>query len=186
MNIGLLGGSFNPPHLGHVFIAQQVLDFTNIDEVWFLPNYGQQPPKTDVAEVSDRLAMTKLIALPRTKVSTIEIDHKLSGDTIELLPYLPSEHRFAFIMGSDWLPTFTQWPRWEELVEKLPFLVFPRQGHPTAPLYQNMTLVDNPLLMTTDISATKVRERVKAGLALHNFVPRAVENYIKSQKLYFK
>ena len=84
MNIGLLGGAFNPPHFGHLMIARQVLDFTNTDEVWFLPNFGQIPPKP-VAKVSDRLAMTKLLSMPKTRVSTIEIDNALDGDTINLL-----------------------------------------------------------------------------------------------------
>ena len=65
MKIALLGGAFNPPHLGHVMIARQVLDFTDTDEVWFLPNYGQIPPKP-VAPVADRLAMANLIVFPKT------------------------------------------------------------------------------------------------------------------------
>ncbi|MFZ5845603.1 MAG: nicotinate-nicotinamide nucleotide adenylyltransferase, partial [Patescibacteria group bacterium] len=160
MKIGILGGVFNPPHLGHLLIAQQVLDFAGLDEVWFLPNYGQQPPKAEVASVEHRLKMTQLLKLPRTRVSTLEIDHKLNGNTINLIPYLPREHQFWFIIGSDWLPRFKEWGQWEELLEKLPFLVFPRNGYPNEPLYKNMTLVQHELLMTSNISATKVRERV--------------------------
>lgn len=184
MNIGIFGGVFNPPHIGHLMIARQVLDFTDIEEIWFLPNYGQHPPKPHVAPVADRLAMTKLLKLPKTRVSTIEIDYKLDGNTINLLPYLPKEHAYTFLMGSDWLPYFTQWGQWEELLERLPFLVFPRAGHPMEPLYKNMTPLDDPLLVVTNISATKVRERVKAGLSVDQLVPREIAAYIKKHGLY--
>lgn len=184
MNIGIFGGVFNPPHLGHLMIAQQVLDFTDIDEVWFLPNYGQHPPKPHVAPVADRLAMTKCLDIPGTKVSTIEIDRKLDGNTINLLPHLPPNHTYTFIMGADWLPGFTTWGNWEELLTRIPFLVFPRGGYANAPLYQNMKLLEAPILMTTNISSTKIRERVREGLPIDAFVPPSVSAYIKKHGLY--
>ncbi len=184
MHIGLFGGVFNPPHLGHLMITQQVLDYMDIEEIWFVPNYGQQPPKPDVAAVADRLAMTKLLVLPKTKISTIEIDNKLSGHTIDLLPFLPEEHTYTFIMGSDWLAGFTKWARWEELLEKLPFLVFPRNDHPTAPLFKNMKLLSHDNLITSNISSTKIRQRIKAGLPIDQFVPNDVAVYIKTHELY--
>jgi len=184
MNIGLLGGTFNPPHIGHILIAQQVLDFTNLDEVWFLPNYGQHPPKPDVASVEDRLAMVRLIKGNRTRVSTIEIDEKLDGKTIHLLPHLPPGNDYAFIIGSDWLPRFHEWGRYEELLEKISFLVFPRYGHPLTPLYKNMEVVKDPSLVSMDISCTKIRERVRRGLSIKHLVPDGVGEYIKEHKLY--
>lgn len=184
MNIGLFGGAFNPPHIGHLLVAQQVLDFTRIDEIWFLPNYGQQPPKPDVAPVKDRLTMTEMLILPKTKVSTLEIDHTLSGNTIELLPFLPEGNSYTFIMGADWLPSFMRWGRWQELLKKLPFLVFPRPGFANKPLYENMIVLSHPLLMVNDISATKIRDRVKKGLAIDQFVPNRVAEYIHNHGLY--
>ena len=109
MHIGIFGGVFNPPHIGHLIIAQQVLDFTDVDQVWFLPNFGQYPTKPNVASVAHRLAMTTLLVLPKTRVSTIEIDNKLDGNTINLLPHLPPPHTYTFIMCADWLPGFTMW-----------------------------------------------------------------------------
>lgn len=184
MKIGLFGGVFNPPHLGHLMIAQQVLDYTDIEEVWFIPNYGQQPPKQGVASAGDRLAMTTLLSLPKTKVSTLEIDNKLSGNTIDLFPLLPNENDYTFIIGSDWLAGFTKWKRWEELLDKLPFLVFPRNDHPTSPLYKNMTLLAHPNLVTSNISSTKIRARIAAGLSVEQFVPTEVIKYIQTHELY--
>jgi nicotinate-nucleotide adenylyltransferase len=183
MNIALLGGAFNPPHLGHLQIAQQVLDFGDIDEVWFLPNYSQSPPKP-VAAVEHRLAMTKLLNLPRTRVSTIEIDNKLSGETVDILPYLPHEHNFSFIIGSDQLPTFHLWNGWEKLLQAMPFLVFPRYGFPNEPLHKGMRVISHELLIGSNISSTKIRERVKMGLSIEQFVPHEVARYVKENNLY--
>ncbi len=184
MNIGIFGGVFNPPHLGHLMIARQVLDVTDIEEIWFLPNYGQHPPKAHVAPVADRLAMTKLLDAPNTRVSPIEIDRKLDGNTINLLPHLPPKHTYTFIMGADWLPGFRMWGNWELLLEKIPFLVFPRCGYANTPLYQHMTLLDGPTIMTTNISSTKIRERVRKGLSIDAFVPSAIALYIRKHRLY--
>jgi nicotinate-nucleotide adenylyltransferase len=183
MNIALLGGAFNPPHLGHLMIAQQVLDFTDTDEVWFLPNFDQSPPKP-VASVEDRLAMTRLLQLPRTQVSTIEIDNKLDGETIHILPFLPKEHVFSFIIGSDQLPTFHLWLDWEKLLAQMPFLVFPRYGYPNEPLYPGMTMITNELMVGSNISSSKIRERVKKGLSIDQFVPNEVSSYVTNHKLY--
>lgn len=183
MKIGLFGGAFNPPHLGHLMIARQVLDFTDTDEVWFLPSFDQIPPKP-VADVFHRVAMTKLLTLPHTKVSTLEIDHTLNGDTVNLLPFLPKENEFRFIIGSDQLPTFHLWGRWQELLSAMPFIVFPRYGYPNEPLYSNMSIVESPLLVGSNISSTKIRERVKQNLTIEQFVPENIASYIARHDLY--
>lgn len=183
MNIGLLGGTFNPPHNGHVWIAQQVLDYTDCDEVWFVPNFRQNPPKP-TASPGDRLAMTNLISLPRTRVSSIEIDRRLDGKTISLLPHLPEGNTYRFIIGSDQLPTFHLWGNWQELLTRLPFYVFPRYGYPNEPLYPGMTVVGDPDIIASNVSSTKIRDRVGRGLPIAPFVPEGVAAYIRDHGLY--
>lgn len=183
MNIGLLGGKFNPPHIGHVFMAQQCLDFGGFDEVWFVPNYGQSFHEP-VAAVEDRLAMTRCMTLPKTRVSTIEIDNTLDGKTIHLLPYLPKEHKYTFIIGSDQLATFHLWGDYKELLKQLPFLIFPRYGYPNEPMYNNMRVLSHPSIIASNISSTKIRERIKLGLGIDEFVPTGVAEYITQHKLY--
>lgn len=183
MRIALLGGAFNPPHVGHLMIAQQVLDFTQNDEVWFLPNFEQTPPKP-VASAGDRLAMTRLLAPFRTQVSTLEIDNKLDGETIHILPYLPKEYEFSFIIGSDQLPTFHLWKEWQKLLSSMPFLVFPRYGFPNEPLHAGMKVISDERLIGSNISSTKIRERIARGLSIDQFVPLAVAAYIQEHGLY--
>lgn len=184
MNVGLLGGAFNPPHIGHILIAQQVLDFTDLDEVWFVPNYGQHHLRSSIVPVEHRLAMVNLLTLAHTRVSTIEIDNALDGKTLHLLPYLPKEHAYTFIIGSDWLPSFHKWEQYQELIKRISFLVMPRYGFANEPLYDNMTVLAHESLMTCDISATKIRDRVRRGLSIDPFVPPGVAQYIKEHGLY--
>lgn len=183
MKIGLLGGKFNPPHLGHILIAEQMLDFAGFDEVWFVPNYGQSFHEP-VAPVTDRLAMVKCLRLANTKVSTIEIDQKLDGQTFRLLPLLPKTHEYTFIIGSDQLATFHLWGSYKELLRQLPFIVFPRYGYPNEPLYEHMTVLSHPALIASNISSSKIRERVKRHLPIEYFVPDEVAKYIQNHKLY--
>lgn len=184
MKIGLFGGTFNPPHLGHLWIAQQILDFTEVEQIWFLPGFRHTFEKP-AASPEDRLEMTKrAFSSEQLVVSSLEIDHQLDGNTINLLPHLPKEHSYTFIIGSDQLPTFHLWGEWERLLKELPFLVFPRYGYPNEPLYEGMTMVNDASLVVSNISSTKIRDRVKRGLSVEQFLPHTVSSYIKEHKLY--
>jgi nicotinate-nucleotide adenylyltransferase len=190
MNIGLLGGTFNPPHIGHLLVAQQVLDFTLCDEVWMVPTYKHTFQKP-AAPVEHRVEMTRILVdsvisskNKQIKVCTIEIDQKLDGNTIHLLPFLPKEHIYTFIIGSDQLPSFHLWGEWKQLLNELPFLVFPRYGYPNEPLYAGMKVVNDQSLIVSNISSTKIRDRIKRGLLTHTFIPEPLEQYIVRNKLY--
>jgi len=183
MKIALLGGAFNPPHLGHLLVAQQVLDFGGVDELWFVPSFKASFDKP-VASVEDRLAMVRLIEMPKTKVCTLEIDNQLDGHTINLLPHLPGGNDYVFIIGSDQLPSFHLWGRWQELIKKIPFLVFPRLGYASEPLYENMSVLNHEHLILSNISSTKIRARIRLGLSVDDMVPPKVAGYIKENQLY--
>ncbi len=183
MNIGLLGGLFNPVHIGHILVARQVLDFCGMDEIWLVPNFQPPLPKPTASPV-DRLAMLRCIEGDSIKISTLEIDQKLDGKTIHLLPHLPKEHQYRFIIGSDQLTTFHLWFEWEKLLEQIPFIVFPRYGYPTDPLYPNMTVAGDADIVSTNISSTRIRDRVKRGLSICEFVPPGVSEYIDKHELY--
>jgi nicotinate-nucleotide adenylyltransferase len=186
MKIGLLGGSFNPPHIGHILVAQQVLDFTDLDEIWFLPAYKHTFDKP-LAPIASRLAMVTLLKVKNTRLSTLESDYKLDGNTINLLPILKKEYKddsFTFIIGSDQLPTFHKWGSWEKLLTQQKFLVVERAGYPLIPLYKGMQVLKNPAFITTNISSSMVRHRVKKNLSIEYLVPPTIATYIKKHNLY--
>lgn len=186
MNIGILGSFFNPPHVGHILVVQQTLEFAHFDEVWFLPGLRSTFNK-HLISIEHRLNMIKLVEIAKTQVSALEIDYQLDGNTINLVPILKKlypKDRFTFIIGSDQLPTFTKWGRWRELLRQLPFLVFPRAGFPLEPLYPGMKVLSHPLLAVTNISSTMVREKIKKGMSVDHFVPQIVLDYIGKHQLY--
>lgn len=180
MHIALLGGSFNPPHNGHLVMARAALAQAGADQVWLLPNFRQSPPK-NVAPVSDRLAMVRLLEESKILISTIEIDHALSGETIEILPFLPASNTYAFIMGSDQLITFSQWQQYKKLLQALQFWVYPRKGYPLFPLFSGMRVLSGEPF---DVSSTDVRKRVFTGESLAGLVLKNVAAYIAKHGLY--
>lgn len=186
MRIGILGSYFNPPHIGHLLVAQQCLDFGGFDKLWFLPGFKSTFNK-ELLDVKHRLAMTRLLKLPKTEISTLELDHGLDGNTINLVPLLRKQYpqdTFTFIIGSDQLSTFHKWGQWERLLQELPFLVVPRAGFALEPIYPGMTVLQHPLLVQTNISSTVIRKRVADGLPIDGFVIPQVAQYIKAHKLY--
>ena len=188
MHIGILGAAFNPPHLGHLIMAQQAVDFARLDEVWFMPTFRHTFVKhTETPE--HRIAMCRLLTRghSRFKVSTLEIDQRLDGNTINLVPLLKQKYpddNFTFIIGSDNLPTFHKWGNWRQLLKQFPFLVVPRACYADAPLYENMRVLEHPLLVVTNISSTGIRERIKTGLPIDTLVTPEVKEYIETHKLY--
>ena len=194
MKIAILGSPFDPPHLGHQLIIQQVLDFTDVDLVWLAPCYRHAFDKK-LSAVEHRAAMAKLLAVNnKVKYCGDEIDNQLDGSTFKLMKLLKqkhSQHQFSFIIGSDNLKTFKKWRQWEKLLKTTKFLVFPRPEFDynlkkyvlDNPEYQ-LELIHHPLLVTINISSTNIRERIKKGFSISILVPKEVENYIKEHKLY--
>ena len=191
MKIALLGGSFDPPHKDHLLIAEHMLKFGGVDEVWLLPNYGHyyfgKKPHKKTAPVADRLAMARLLETDHIKISTIEIDHQTSGQTIELLPLLPKGNEYFFLIGSDNVKRFKEWHGYKTLLEAMRFIVIPRLGYPCKKmkLYPRMKLIARyELLPLSDLSSTKIRQLIKDGKSIHGLVDPRVEHYIYSHELY--
>ena len=132
MRIGLFGGSFNPPHKGHLLVARQVLKRLQLDQVWFLVTPGN-PLKThgDLADLAKRVAaVKKLAAEPRLTVTAFEAARGFtySFETVSWLARsLPGRH-FVWIMGSDNLASFHKWLKWKEISELMPMAVYERPG----------------------------------------------------------
>ncbi len=203
MKIGILGGSFDPPHLGHIFIATQVKELLGLDQVWLMPLFEKSQQDEvfhkQMSSVSHREAMTRLLESEFIRVSDFEIKRNKSSFTIDTLSTLQSENpndTFYWITGSDQLPHFQKYKDWQELVSNHNFVFFPREW--ILPEFEervkealdlktiptNVIVLHDKNLVLTNISSTRIRERVKAGLSIELFVPEQIDAYIKTHTLY--
>ncbi len=187
MKIAILGGRFDPPHIGHWLIALQVLEIRpDIDQLLLVPA-RQHQWKPIVASGEDRMQMLTFFKHPKIKVSDIELQRKgisYSIDTIKEIKHKNNAEIF-WIVGADILPEFEKWERKDELVEEATFLVFPRDPHLLPKnLPKGFELIHNPHLVTANISSTALRQRVVEKKSLHGFVLPEVEEYIQKKGLY--
>jgi len=133
LRVGLLGGSFNPAHGGHLRISREALKRLRLDQVWWLVA-PQNPlkPKRDTAPFDKRLARAEAVARdPRIRVSDLEarLGTRYTVDTVARLQARFAEIGFVWMMGADNLVTLHRWRRWEQLVRRLPIAVFDRDPY---------------------------------------------------------
>lgn len=191
MRIGLLGGSFDPPHNGHLLAAGDVYDALDLDRMLFIPA-AVQPLKAGQASATpdQRLMMVRLLIGhdPRFEVSAVEIERGGLSYTVDTLTTLaaawPSSELF-WLVGSDVPKSFPKWREPERIVELATVVVMERSGSGELPDLSAMP--GRPLALQTrriDISSTEIRQRVKAGKSIRGFVPDAVAEYIEAERLY--
>lgn len=187
MNIAILGGSFDPPHFGHLWVARQVLERgPDIKEVWLMPTY-KHPWKESYADSKDRLTMLKYFEDEKIKVSPLEIEKGGTSYTIETIDLLKTNNpnfNFHWIVGSDSISDFSKWRASQKLALKIPFLVFPRGGYPVKLVPIGMKLINGEDLIQTNLSSTHIRKRAKEGKSIKGFVHEEVEKIIKQKNLY--
>lgn len=182
--VGLLGGSFNPPHICHVLLSEYILETTDVEEVWWVPVHRHAFDKdADLAAWEDRLAMCEAVAADRPRIHVEAIEARLSPPsyTIHTVTALRNDHpevRFVWIAGSDLLVELHRWHRWDELRAVLDFVVVGR-GDETAvaPGGANIDLRDFAL---PDVSSSEVRRLLRSGdvSAAHRLVPSAVAAWL--------
>ena len=198
MNIGVLGGTFDPIHCGHLSLAEEARVRLELAEILFVPaNQPWLKVHTLISAPAHRVEMVRLAIAdkPYFKLSTIEIERagfSYTVDTIaELQTRLGTGNEFLFIIGWD---SMAELPRWREvarLIRMCHLVVVPRPGYPRPDLNyleslipgisQRVTMMDKPQI---DISSSDIRSRVARGLSISHLVPKPVEKYIKQHKLY--
>lgn len=198
MKIGILGGTFDPVHNGHIKVAKEVRSQLDLAEVIFVPA-GQPWLKSDspVSPAKHRVEMVRLAIAghPGFELSLLEINRpgpSYTVDTIkDLRAKLGTGNELVFILGWD---SLSQLPRWKEparLIELCRLVAVPRPGYKSPDLKELETLIpglssrlillDKPEI---DVSATQIRRRVVEGLSVRGLVPTPVADYIKQHKLY--
>lgn len=131
MKIGLLGGSFDPAHDGHVNITEIAMRTFHLDRVWWLVTPGNPLKARGPAPIDQRIAgARKLLSDPRVEVTDIEsrLNTRMTADTIQALQKIYPGVRFVWLMGSDNLVQFDKWDRWQEIAETIPIGVMARPG----------------------------------------------------------
>ena len=198
MNVGILGGTFDPVHSGHLILAEVAREQLNLNEVLFIPA-GQPWLKVErtITPAEHRLRMLRLALDDTPYFRTSEMEIKRSGptytiDTIKALKErLSAEDELFFILGQDNLMQLPQWHDTPELIKLCYLVAAPRPGVKKPDLKaleaeipgirQRVMLMKKPLV---DISATDIRARVTRGLSVRHLVPEPVNRYIKEHRLY--
>ena len=185
MNIAILGGRFDPPHIWHYWTAIQILEnVKDIDQVWLLPDY-QNAFKPIVASATERTEMLRFLETGRIKLSTVAIAKETATYTVDVVNDLLREsyNRYFWVVGSDVTAEFTRWRDYQKLTRLIQFLVFPRKDYPIKNLPAGFHKIEGSLLLS-NISSTLIRDRVKRGLPITGLVFPEVEEYIKRRNLY--
>lgn len=189
--LGLLGGTFDPPHLGHLHLAYSALEQLSLDRVVFIPA-RRQPLKAGavLTAAEHRLAMVRLLAAgdPRLAVDPIELEREglsFTVDTVRTYRALRPDADLVFLMGEDTAATLGQWRAPAELAALARLVVLTR-GTPASGGVPSPPGVDVERVATRriDISATEVRARVRAGKPVRGFVTDEVAAYIAAHGLY--
>lgn len=192
--LGVMGGTFDPIHYGHLVTAEEALVQFSLDEVIFVPT-GQPWMKEgrDVSPPEDRYLMTVIATAsnPRFRVSRIEIDREGPTYTVDTLLALSAESPDAelyFITGADAILEIFEWKDPEEVLSHAHFIAATRPGYDLARFdatastrHPNVSVMNIPALA---ISSTDVRERVRAGRPIRYLVPEGVKSYIEKAGLY--
>jgi nicotinate-nucleotide adenylyltransferase len=188
-HIGLFGGTFNPPHIGHLIIAQESLKQLKLDEVWWMPA-SNPPHKKKVEDVSDghRIEMVKKTIGNNNQFSLSLLEFERSGpsytiDTIRLLKKKFPNKDFTFIMGGDMVHSLGSWHQIEQLKDLVHFAGVGREGFPVDEHWErfNVKLVEIPNI---GISSTFIRLRAKDNGNIRYFVADDVWEYMKEHQLY--
>lgn len=197
MKTGIFGGSFNPPHNGHVYLARRMTEFAGLDRLIIIPaSVSPFKSANDSASDEDRLNMCRL-AFKDGKyiVSDIEIKRGGKSYTVDTVSYLkreyPDDELFLF-MGSDMLLSFDKWKDWERILDNVTLCALSRENSVVAntlSLYAENTLKRSEKIRIchvspVEVSSTAVRCAVKNGEDISSFVPAEVMDYIENRGLY--
>lgn len=193
--IGLLGGTFNPIHFGHLNLAMELKEKRELDEVWFIPAHIN-PHKTLIppASVEHRLQMLQIALedFPNFSINDCELLRDPPSYTIDTIRLLANENESSFfwLMGEDNLCNFAQWHQPEEIVKLVPLLIGCRFLELAAqPIFKNPLIeeaVKNGFTKTRmmDISSTELRLRLSQNLYCGHLVPSKILHYIQKNRLY--
>jgi nicotinate-nucleotide adenylyltransferase len=191
MKVGLFFGSFNPIHNGHLAIANYMVEYTDMNQVWFIvsPHSPLKEKKNLLADYHRyELVLRAIGDDPAFKASNIEFTLPKPSYTIDTLVHLSEKNpgkELVLIMGADGLSTFNKWKNYQQIIRYYHRYVYPREGTDPnhLPNMENATLVDAPVI---GISSSFIRKAIKEGKDVRHFLPAPVWKYIQEMNFYRK
>lgn len=199
MKIGIMGGTFDPIHNGHLALATYAAENFALDEVWFMPNGN--PPHKDSEDIESltkhRVEMVKLAIKQDTRfmLQLYEVERKeinYSYLTMEHFKQQYPEHHFYFIIGADSLFAFESWKCPDKLLQTCTLLAAYRDGMEESQMHEQIQYLNEKYhadvrlinMPDVDISSTEIRDRLKQGETIQDMVPKNVFDYIEQHKLF--
>jgi nicotinate-nucleotide adenylyltransferase len=184
--VGIFGGTFDPPHFGHLLMANEVLTSLHLSEIWFMPNHI--PPHKQKEQITDSFDRLKMLELaiddhPQFKIQTIELERggpSYTYETILQLKHLYKNYEFYFIIGADMVEYLPNWYKVDELVQIVTFVGVKRPGFSMQTPYPVIE-VEVPEF---GVSSSLIRKRIKEGKSIKYLVPERVKSYIEERMLY--
>lgn len=190
--LAIFGGTFDPPHWGHMLLARDVVEQAGIDRLLFVPA-GQNPHKVDppVASGEDRLAMLQAAVADEPAFEVVDLEVRCPGPSYAIKTVAALQKQFpdaqlVWVLGADQLPALPRWHAFDQLVRAVEFLVLARPNHVLAVPDVAKLRWRKATARLIEISATEIRARVAAGKPVDFFVPPRVLAYIQQRKLYLR
>jgi len=191
MNIGLYFGSFNPIHVGHLIIANQLVENSDLDQIWFVVTpHNPFKKKSSLLDNHQRLEMVYLATKDYLKLKESDIEFNLPQPnyTINTLTYLHEKHpkyEFSLIMGEDNLKSFHKWKNYDVILENHNIYVYPRVSEGSVDTqfaeHKKIHRVEAPIM---EISSTLIRNAIKEGKNIKPLLPENVWEYLDEMNFY--
>jgi nicotinate-nucleotide adenylyltransferase len=192
MKVGLLFGTFNPIHVGHLVIAEYFSEFTDLDEVWIVVSpHNPLKSQKELLDDKTRLSIVKLAIGKSKKIKVSDVEFSLSRpsytyNTLAHLKQKFSKHNFILLMGEDNLQNFDKWKNFNKILKEFKIYTYPRPNSKTSKFHRHKNVKvfsDAPLM---DISATFIRNAIAKHKNVKHMLPEKVWSYIQKKKLYSK